>query len=793
MEKVNKRVLVKEKEKSLGIPVFFEELSTVGKSKIRVDAYDKVRGKLQYGADLECPQALIGKVLRSPYPHALIKKINIKKANHLPGVKAVMTAEDIPGQNGFGGIIPDQPVICGDKVRYIGDGVALVAAETEEIAIKALKLIEVEYEPLPAVFSPMDAVRPDAPKVHENGNLLRIAKIRKGNIEKGFIESDVILERTYTVPFVEHAYIEPDVTLAIPHPDGAITVKGPMQDPFTVRRNIASVLGILINKVQCVQTPIGGGFGGKDDSAIDIGTRAALLAWKTGKKIRMEYDREEITLSTAKRHPMIIQCKIGAKKDGTFVVFEGMIFNEQGAYASFGPGGRPAGGVHIHAVVMLPGPYVIPNVKVDGYLVHTNHPYGGAMRGFGAPQVNFAHESLVDELAEILGMDPYYLRLKNCFEVGSETATGQLLNQSVGLKDSMEKTKEAFKWDEKKKLAPDQKGLKNTEKRRGVGMAIGWYRTSIGTSSDGCGANLHLQEDGSVLLYQGITEMGQGSYTVLSQIAAEALGVTLEDVRVVTPDTDIAPDSGPTVGSRSTTLMGNAILIAAEVIKKSLVESASELLGVSTDRLIVKDRLIYDRDNPNRFVDLKEAAKQSKAMGRRMMGQGWYTPPKSSLDLETGQGSPYFVYTYCTQMAEVEVDIKTGEVEVIKIIATFDVGKAINPIMVEGQIQGGIVMGLGYALMEELVLKEGVIQNLNLRDYIIPTALDAPEIIPIYIEHTNVHGPFGAKGIGEMPNIPTAPAITNAIANAIGVRIYDLPAHSERVYMAIRRRFEKEI
>ncbi len=786
-----KKVLVK--EKLLKMPPVADELSIVGRSAIRIDAYDKVAGKLKYGADLEYPDALVGKVLRSPYPHALIKRIEIEKARRLPGVSVVLTAEHVPGRNGFGAVIPDQPVLCGDKVRYVGDGVALVAAETEEIAVQALDLIEVEYEPLPAVFSPIEALRPEASKVHAKGNLLMTARIRKGDVEKGFEEADLILERTYSVPFLEHFYIEPDVTCAIPHPDGTITVKGPMQAPFTVRRNIAPVLGIPINKVQVVQTPLGGGFGGKEDSSIDIGARAALLAWHTKKAVRMEYDREEITLSTAKRHPMVIQCKIGVKKDGTLLAFEGRIYNEQGAYASLGPVIPPAGGTHVHAVVMLPGPYVIPNINVDGYLVYTNHPYGGAMRGFGAPQVNFVHESLIDELAEGLGMDPYDLRMKNSFQLGSETATGQILDQSVGLKDTMEKAKEAFNWKEKWRPAPDLEELEKEEKRKGVGMALGWYRTSIGTSSDGCGANLHLLEDGSVLLYQGITEMGQGAYTVLSQIAAEALGVAIEDVRVITPDTDVVPEAGPTVGSRSTTLMGNAILMAAEMIKKPLLESASDLLGIPPNRLIAKNRFIYDREDPTRCIELRDAAKRSMAMGRRMLGQGWYTPPQPSLNLETGQGSPYFVYTYCTQMAEVEVDIKTGAVEVVKIVAAFDVGKAINPVLVEAQIEGGIMMGLGYALMEGLILKEGVIQNLNFQDCMIPTALDAPEITPIMIEHPTIHGPFGAKGIGEMPNIPTAPAITNAIANAIGVRIYDLPAHRERVSMGIKGRLETRI
>lgn len=787
MEKRKKKVLVKEKTKVLEMPPVWEELSVVGQSATRVEAFDKVKGKLKFEGDNDYPDALIGKVLRSPYPHALIKRVDVEKARALPGVAAVMTAGDVPGRNGIGVVIPDQPVICGEKVRFVGDGVALVAAETEEIAIQALGLIEVEYEPLPPVLSVMEALKADAPKIHEKGNLLSTVKIRKGDTKKGFEEADLTLERTFTVPFLEHMYIEPDVTIAIPH-EGWVTVKGPMQAPFTARKNIAPVLGLPMNRVQCVQTPIGGGFGGKEDSPIDIGARAALLAWKTGRPVRMEYDREEITLTTAKRHPMVITCKIGAKEDGTFVAFEGTIYDEQGAYASLGPVLAPAGGVHVHACIMLAGPYVIPNVKVDGYLAYTNHPYGGAMRGFGAPQVNFAHESLVDELAERLGMDPYELRIKNCVELGSQTATGQVLDQSVGMKDAMEKARETFHWRDlwKPSLSPDL--LLKTDRRRGVGMAIGWYRTSIGTGFDGAGVNLHLQDDGSVLVYQGLTEMGQGLSTVLSQITAEALGVGIEDVRMIAPDTDVAPESGPTVGSRSTTLMGNAIIQAAEMIKKPLLESASELLAIPAERLVAKNRIIFDREDSGRSVELKEAAKRSFITGRRMMGQGWYTPPKPSFNIETGQGSPYFVYTYSSQMAEVEVDLKTGGVEVLKVVAAFDIGKAINPILVQGQVEGGVMMGLGYALMEELVLKDGVSQNLSFQDYIIPTAMDTPEIIPVFVEHPNIYGPYGAKGIGEMPNIPAAPAITNAIANAIGARIYDLPAHPERVYEALQSR-----
>jgi CO/xanthine dehydrogenase Mo-binding subunit len=769
-----------------------QRFSVIGTSKPRSDAVDKVTGRLKYIGDMEYPQVLHGKVLRSPYPHARIKKIDVKKAQALPGVVAVMTAKDIPGRNGFGAIVPDQPVICGDKVRYVGDGVALVAAVDEKTAIEALALIDVRYEVLPAVFSPIDAMKSSAPRIHDSGNLITTSRVEKGDIEEGFREADVVLERTYEVPFLEHAYIEPDVTIAVPSADGSMTVYGPMQAPFTVRRNVAPVLGVPINRVRCVVTSLGGGFGGKEDSPIDTAVRAAVLAGKTGKPVRLEYSREEIMLSTCKRHPMIITCKIGAKKDGTFVAFQGLIYDEQGAYASLGPVLPPAGGVHAHAVVMLAGPYVIPNVKVEGHLVFTNHPYGGAMRGFGAPQANFAHESLVDELADMLNVDPYELRMKNCFRLGSATATGQILDQSVGLTETLEEAKRLFKWERRKPTA-DVKAVKSKEKRTGLGMAIGWYRTSIGTAADGTGVNLHLLEDGSVIIYQGLVEMGQGMHTGIAQIAAEALGVAFEDVRVVAPDTDSAPESGPTVGSRSLTLMGNAILLAVKEIKGPLMQSASELLETPVERLIAKDRYIYDSANPDIRIELKEAARRSMGTGRRMMGQGWYTPPKASLDPRTGQGSPYFVYTYATQMAEVEVDTRTGEVELKKIVAAFDIGRAINPMLLEGQIDGGIGMGIGYALMEKVVIDQGVIQNLGLKDYLIPTALDVPEIEPIILEKPNIHGPYGAKGIGEMPNIPTPAAINNAIANAIGARLYAVPIDSESVWTAMKETKQKVI
>ena len=779
------QILTKEKldlEQLLAVPK--DTLSVAGHSVTRTDDLQKVTGKLMYGADYPQEGCLHGKILRSPFPHALIKSINVEKAQQLPGVEAVLTAKDVPGRNGFGAILPDQPVICGDKVRYVGDGVALVAAETEEIAHEALSLIQVEYEPLPPVLDPRDALKPDAPQIHEKGNLLSSNKLRKGDVKKGFSEAEVIMERTYQVPFLEHAYLEPDITFAIPQPDGTMLVEGPMQAPFTVRRNLAAVLGVPVNQVRVRQIHMGGGFGGKEDAPIDVGCRAAVLAHHTGQPVRLSLEREEVTLQTCKRHPMIMEIRIGAKKDGHLVAFEGVIYDEQGAYASLGPIIPPAGGSHIHSMVMMPGPYQIPHVKVDAHLCYTNHPYGGAMRGFGAPQVHIAHEQLMDELAQEIGMDPAELRRINAFRLGSVTATGQVLDQSVGLIETLDACAKAFKWEDR--YGKSQYVDTKSSKRRGVGIGMGWYRTSIGTGSDACGANVYVHEDGSVLLYTGITEMGQGAFTVLPQICAEELGVSMEDVRLVKPDTDMVPESGPTVGSRSTTLMGNAIIMAARQIKESILEMASEMLLVPIARLEAKDRQIYDRENPDKALDFKEVAGKCMAVGKRLIGQGWWAPPPASLDPETGQGNPYFVYTYSTHMAEVQVDVETGEVEVTDYVAAFDVGKAINPKAVEGQIEGGVAMGLGYALMEKVVLKDGYPQNLNLQDYLIPTTLDVPDIKPIILEEENKFGPYGAKGIGEMPNIPATPAILNAIANACGGRVRSLPADPENVFLAIQ-------
>jgi CO/xanthine dehydrogenase Mo-binding subunit len=557
-----------------------------------------------------------------------------------------------------------------------------------------------------------------------------------------------------------------------------------MQAPFAVRRNVAAVLGVPINRIRVRQITMGGGFGGKLDSAIDLGCRAAVLAVCARRPVRLSLEREEVTLQTTKRHPHKMEVKIGAKKDGRLTAFKGTIYNEQGAYASVGPLAPPAGGVNVHSMLMMPGPYEIPNCKVDAYLCYTNNPIGGAMRGFGAPQVCFAHESAMDELALELGMDPLEIRRKNALQLGSATATGQVLDQSVGLKDTLEISADIFDW--KRRYREAAYVDRERTRRRGVGIGMGWYRSRAGYASEGCGANVYIHEDGSVLLYTGITEMGQGAFTVLPQICAEALGVCVEDIRLVQPDTDLVPESGPTVASRSTTLMGNAILLAVRPVKESIMEMASKMLSVPIEKLVAKNRLIYDRDHRGSSVPFRDVVAKCMAAGRRLIGQGWWTPPPATLDPETGQGDPYFVYSYSTHMAEVIVDVETGEVEITDYVAAYDVGKAINPKAVEGQIEGGVAMGLGYALMEEIVIEGGYIQNLGFQDFLIPTVLDVPKIRLVILEDENRLGPYGAKGIGEMANIPAAPAILNAIAHACGGRIRSLPADPERVFRAIQ-------
>lgn len=764
------------------------EFSVVHKSLPRVDGYEKVTGRAKYGGDLFFPGMLYGKVLRAKYPHARILSINTEKAKALPGVAGVFTAADVPGSKVFGVIVKDQPVLAVDKVRFMGDGVAMVAAETPEIAEAALKLIEVEYEELPAVFDPREAVKPGAPVIHESApdNKVIHYPLRKGDVEKGFAESDVILEREYTTQMVEHAYIEPEAVVAVPNPlEDSIVVHGSIQNPFSTRRAVAAVLNLPLARTRIIQSVMGGAFGGKDEVMSAMACRAAVMAMKTGRPVKMVNTREESIIESYKRHPFYLKYKVGATRDGKIKAMEIWIMADSGAYACQSPF------VTWRAVVQATGPYQIENVKTDVYAAYTNNTYTGAMRGYGSPQIIFAQESLMDELAEELNMDPLTLRKINGLTQGAVTATGQKLDSHVvSLHEVMDKATAAADFTSKwRQYREPQRGTK----KRGIGMAVSLRGCSLGAEGvDAAGAIVNIQADGSVILLSGIVENGQGLRTAFSQIVADVLGIPLQQVTFIETDTSLIPDSGPSVASRGTLMGGKAAYDAAAKVRDILLGLVAEKWDVAPADLVSREGLIYLKSDPGRSMSFQEAVKLANSEGVMLASFGWAKAPKVSWDEPTGQGNAYFTYVYGCQVAEVEVDTETGKVDVLKVAAAHDVGRAINPALVRGQINGGVAMAVGYATMEEVELENGVTKNTNLDEYIIPTSMDMPEVTAIAVENPDPFGGFGGKSLGEPTTELLAPAIVNAIYNATGKRIRNLPADLERVLLGKQLRAKRQ-
>lgn len=764
----------------------------VNKPVKRIDAYEKVTGRAKYGADLEFAGMLYGKVLRTKYPHARILKIDIKKALEYPGVEAVLTAKDVPN-NQFGVIIRNQQVLAGKETFYIGDGVAVVAARTEEAAERALELIEVEYQELPGIYDPEEAMKEDADRVHKElpGNQVIHHPLRKGDIEEGFARADVILEREYTTQFVEHSYLEPEVVIAVPHEqNNLVTIYGSVQNPYATQNAVASVLQVELSRVRVIQNHLGGSFGGKDEVISSMAARAALLALKANRPVKMVNSRDESILESYKRHPYRMKYKVGATREGKLVAMEIKAVADSGAYACQTPF------VTWRSVVQATGPYEVPHVKTDTYGYYTNNIYTGAMRGYGSPQVIFAQESLMDELATELGMDPLELRLQNIYHNNSITASGQRLdNHKVSLKEVILKAVEASNYREK---YAEYNKSQSGDKKRGIGMAISFRGCSLGAEAvDAAAAIIHIQKDGSLDLYSGLAENGQGLETIFAQIAAEELGIDLDRINFMEVDTSIVPDSGSTVASRSTLIGGNAVRNAARKVKAIIAEFIEEEygdeFGFKAKDLIFKDNRIYVAEGKDvggknvkvkEIISFKEMAGKAYNAGVLLSAYGWYKAPEISWDEETGQGNPYFTYVYGCQIAEVEVDTGTGEIEVLKMTAAHDVGRAINPANVKGQIYGGVMMGLGYAIMEELETEEGYIRNTNFDGYLIPTVRDMPEITPVIVENPDPVGPYGAKSIGEPTLELGSAAIANAVFQATGRRIRSLPLNLERVLIA---------
>lgn len=741
-------------------------MNTIGRNIPRIGAWERVVGAARFASDFASEEMLTLMVLRSDRHHALIKRIDATHAYDIPGYVRVFTHKDIPGVNRFGIITKDQTLLAEEKVRCIGDAVCLVAAESREAAEKALKAIKIVYEDLPAVFDPEEALRNGAPKIHAKGNELGRRVIHKGNPAKAFERADVVIERVYKTHHLEHAYLEPDAGIGYLDENGILAIIASTQNPHYDRKEVSELLGLEEKRVRIIQAATGGGFGSKLDLNVQgfVGMATLLL----GKPTKMIYSREEAFLATAKRHPLKIYYKSGADREGRICAVDVKIIGDTGAYASYGLAVVSRSAVH------ATGPYEVPNVHIESIFAYTNNPYSGAMRGFGVPQMAFAHESQMDLIAKALALDPVEIRRRNCLRVGSLTSTGQLLDASVGIGATLDAVAHRYR-----NLSAEKRPSR-PHKRRGVGigsMMYGIGNTGIQNPST---AHVELTTEGKIKLFTGAADIGQGSSTVLTQIAAEILGQNVHAIDLISADTQFTTSAGATSASRQTYISGNAVRDAAEKLKDIMLVQASSILRIDRSELVPDNGVVRSQSDPKRSVSLKQLADYSLKNGIPLKWQGFFDPPTTPLDPKTGQGVPYATYAFASHVAEVEVDTFTGEVEVIRIVAAHDVGKAINPENVRGQILGGVAMGLGFAIMEEFVPNS----TESLKDYHIPTFSDTPTVESIIVEDEEPTGPYGAKGVGEPALIPTAPAILNAVADALGTRIYELPASLEVVLKA---------
>ncbi|MCR4433275.1 MAG: xanthine dehydrogenase family protein molybdopterin-binding subunit [Caldiserica bacterium] len=757
------------------------ELKVIGKSVPKYDAWGKARGEVIYADDFSMPGMLYGKVFRASLPRAKILSIDTSKAENLPGVHAVITHKDVPKNNlrarfGQGTEIGAQfeglyRVLAEGEVRYYGEPIALIAAETSEIAEKACELIEVQYEPLPGVFDPLEAMQPGAPQVGEKeNNIASHFKIRKGDVEKGFAQADVIVEGFYQVGYQDHAYLELESGVAWVDDDGTIVIRVSSQviEHF---REVAEVLDLPHSRVRYIGTLIGGGFGGKED--ITVESYLALLAWKTRRPVKLTYTRKESLLVHSKRHPYYMYYKTGATKDGKITAVHAKLISDAGSYAALSPW------VLLYSTVDAVGPYNVENVKVDAYTVMTNTPITSAFRGFGAPQVNLAYESQMNELAKKLGMNPMELRRKNYLKQGDSLATGYVYDRPVPLDLLAQKAWEA--------LGPKRTSSK-PQVKIGRGLAVGMC--SYGRLTflhDTSRSYVRLELDGSALIRCGVPDVGGGQGHILAQIVSEELGVPLNLIKIHVTDSQLTPLAGTTTATRQLYMSGNATLKACRELKQRMFRKAAQMLLTNEEDLEVGEGKVYLKSDPTRYIALVPLINRMSADGDELYVEAQFNAPFSDVPAkEIIEGRTFPDFTFGAYAVEVEVDEETGKVELKRVVAAFDVGRALNPILVEGQIEGGAVQGAGYALMEDMVIKDGIIQTPSLQEYLIPTSLDVPDVESILIESGTGLGPYGAKGIGEPPIVGIAPAILNAIDDAVGVRITSLPVTSEKILMELK-------
>jgi 4-hydroxybenzoyl-CoA reductase alpha subunit len=740
---------------------------------------EKATGEAIYLPDMKLPGMLYGKVLRSPHPHARILHIHTEKAERLKGVRGVVTAKDTPMIRFC--IIPqlaNKPPLAIDKVRFIGDEIAAVAAEDEDTAEEALDLIAIEYEELPAVYDPVEAMKPEAPKIHEEENNVAAHIVREfGNIETGFKEAQYIFEDEFVLPGVTHCCLEPRGCLASVSRSGRVMVWSTTQTTHTLRPRLAHVLGIPVGKVRVILARMGGGFGSRLDMD-SIDPIAVVLSKKTGRPVRVVNTRDEEFVSSRIRYPMTIHLKTGVRKDGTISAMETRVITDNGAYNNQGT--SVTGGIGTKITYL----WAIPNTKLDAYVVYTNKPFGGAFRGYGNPQITFALESQMDIIAEKIGLDRVEIRTRNANKPNTMVASRSHIS-SCGLTECIQEAAQAVGWG------------RSREKNRGIGIAClmhtgGGSKVFFGGNTNYSDSYIKMTNDGTIEVLTGACDLGQGSDTVMAQIAAEVLGLRMEDVQVVSADTGTTPQCLGAWASRQTYVGGNAVLRAAEEVRRQLLRVASDLLEVNSEDLELKDGRVSVKGFPERGMILGELASYCYQNGIPLASRGfWDDPVSPKPDPITGfGGSPTF--TFGAQAVEVEVDSQTGQVRILKFVAAHDIGTAINPMASEGQIEGGVLQGIGYALMEEMVWDDGVLLNPNFQDYKVPYIWDAPEMKTILIESNDPDGPFGAKGIGEAPLIPTAAAVANAVYDAIGVRVKELPITPEKILKYLKEQEHKE-
>ena len=747
--------------------------TAVGTRVRRLDGEAKVTGADLFGADAIPADSLLCRVVRSPHHHAKFTLGNIDGfiAAH-PGIVRVFTATDVPGRNCFGVIasFADQPVFASGETRFRGEAVAAIVGEPEVIASLDLTHFPITWEMLPPLLTIDEALADEAPLIHPGRaqNILVGGRVVRGDVDDALAAADLVAEGAFETGFVEHAYIEPEAGFARRVGD-RMEVTACTQSPYMDRDDVAAILGIAAEGVRIVPTAVGGGFGSKLD--LSIQPFVAVAAWHLDRPVAMIYSRPESLASTTKRHPASIRMRAGANRAGKLVGVDFAGDFNTGAYASWGP--TVANRVPVHAS----GPYVVPHYRAVTRAIHTHCVPAGAFRGFGVPQMAIAQEQLFDELALGLGIDPLEFRIQNALTAEMPTVTGQVLGAGVGIKACLQALREPWTG---ARAAAEQFNAKNDgPKRRGVGIAGMWYGCGNTSLSNPSTIRIGITRSGRVALHQGAVDIGQGSNTAIAQIAADALGVDLRAIDLISADTDITPDCGKTSASRQTFVTGKAAFLAGQALRATILRLANA--GPSAALRFEQDRLAISEGETIRQIDLTTLS--ADARGYVLSAEETFDPPTSPLD-EDGQGVPYAVFGFGAHMAEVEVDIALGIVKVLKITAAHDVGRAINPTLVEGQIEGGVAQGLGLALMEEFFPGRGE----NLHDYLIPTIGDVPPIESILIEDASPLGPFGAKGIGEQALIPTAPAILNAIHHATGVRMHRVPVTPDRLRAAIVER-----